>query len=55
MYGETIYGRHTAQHQQVFLIVYGLSPSYLKDFICLKDTSYNFGIQLSRLVTKLTM
>ena len=23
-------------------IVYGLSPPYLKDFICLKQTSYNF-------------
>ena len=27
---------------EIFKIVYGLSPSYLKDFICLEDTSYNF-------------
>ena len=27
---------------ETFKIVYGISPSYLKDFICLKQTSYNF-------------
>ena len=27
---------------ETFKIVYGLSPPYLKDFICLKQTSYNF-------------
>ena len=27
---------------ETFKIVYGLSPLYLKDFICLKQTSYNF-------------
>ena len=27
---------------ETFKIVYGISPSYLKDFICLKQTSHNF-------------
>ena len=27
---------------ETFKNVYGLSPPYLNDFICLKDTSYNF-------------
>ena len=27
---------------ETFKIVYGLSPSYLRDFVCLKESSYNF-------------
>ena len=27
---------------ETFKIVYGLSPSYLRDFVCLKDSSFNF-------------
>ena len=27
---------------ETFRIVYGLSPSYLRDFVCLKESSYKF-------------
>ena len=27
---------------ETFKIVYGLSPSYLRDFVCVKEFSYNF-------------
>ena len=34
---------------ETFKIVYCLSPSYLREFVCLKDSSFNLGIQSKKI------